>query len=1123
MKKLYGFLGLSLLLVSCNMGNNNSASNNSTNNANLEGYISRLSYVPVANKGTYEVSSLKTALGLKNFGSNGNQTSIYISSPVNLSSIVVAYYNDTVCNNQVALTSFNGSVTMQAGTYYTSDASNEYLCSQYNYNSRSGCGGALSGAQAGDYKSMQVIYNFTSGSSSRSLCLYNQFNGNGYEATANYSDPQNPIACSSSNCGYSKSYLTSEVGINSFSIAGNTSDSTANSCYLNESSSNNLECWGSPGTGIVGNGYVIYPAMMPAGVESFSLVSTNSSFSCGIAGRGSNTGKIYCWGNGIAGKIGNGANSNVNIPTPVIMPSGVTAFSQVSTNTNFSCAIASSGDNAGKVYCWGNGASGQIGNGANFSESVPTSVTMPSGVTAFSQIATSISNSCAIASSGDNAGRVYCWGVGSNGQIGNGSNVSPINIPTSVTMPSGVTAFSQISNNGSFNCAIASSGDNAGTVYCWGTGANGKIGNGGTSNVYVPTSVTMPSGVTAFNQISTNTNFSCAIAGSGDNAGKVYCWGSGGNGKIGNGGTSDAYVPTSVTMPSGVTAFSQISTNNSFSCAIAGSGDNAGKVYCWGSGGNGKIGNGGTSDAYVPTSVTMPSGVTAFSQISTNNSFSCAIAGSGDNAGKVYCWGAGTNGEIGNGISSDASVPTPIVTINGVDSFNQISTNTSFSCAIANIGTNAGKIYCWGNNLSVSQIGSAGVPSPLTATLPAGVGVYNQLSTNTNFSCAIAGSGESAGGVYCWGTGTSGQIGNGANTATNSPVNVPTSVIMPSTVSAFGQISTNTSFSCAIASSGESTGRIYCWGNGGSGQIGNGSTVSVNVPKSVTMPSRVNAFNQLSTNSNFSCAIASSGESAGRVYCWGSSINGQIGNGAVGSGAIVTVPTSVIMPSGVTAFGQISTNTGFSCAIASSGESTGRIYCWGNGANGKIGNGASTTNVARPTAVIMPSGVIAFGQLSTNSNFSCAIASSGESAGKVYCWGNGGSGQIGNGANSEVQVPTAVTMPSDVISFSQIATITDFSCAIANSGAGAGKVYCWGSGGSGQIGNGANSNVNVPTSVTMPSGVDSFGKVWVTNTYACAIAATGVNKGRRYCWGANFNGQLGTGTGISTNIPTLLN
>ena len=657
MKRLYGFLGLSLLLVSCNMGNNNSGSNNSTNNANLEGYISRLSYVPVANKGTYEVSSLKTALGLKNFGSNGNQTSIYISSPVNLSSIVVAYYNDTVCNNQVALTSFNGNVTMQAGTYYTSDASNEYLCSQYNYNSRSGCGGALSGAQAGDYKSMQVIYNFTNGSSSRSLCLYNQFNGNGYEATANYSDPQNPIACSSSNCGYSKSYLTSEVGINSFSIAGAANDSTANSCYLNESSSNNLECWGRPASGIVGNGYVIYPAMMPAGVESFSLVSTNSSFSCGIAGRGSNTGKIYCWGNGIAGKIGNGANSNVNIPTPVIMPSGVTAFSQVSTNTNFSCAIASSGDNAGKVYCWGVGTSGQIGNGASSNVNVPTSVTMPSGVTAFSQISNNGSFNCAIASSGDNAGRVYCWGTGGNGMIGNGGN-SNVNVPTSVTMPLGVTAFSQISTNSNYSCAISSSGDKAGKVYCWGTGTNGQIGNGASSNESVPTSVTMPSGVTAFSEVSTNASFSCAIASSGESAGRVYCWGTGTSGQIGNGENSSVNVPTAVTMPSDVISFSQIATITDFSCAIANSGAGAGKVYCWGTGTSGQIGNGANNTVNIPTSVTMPSGVDSFGKVWVTTTYACAIAATGVNKGRRYCWGANFNGQLGTGTGISTNVPT---------------------------------------------------------------------------------------------------------------------------------------------------------------------------------------------------------------------------------------------------------------------------------------------------------------------------------------------------------------------------------------------------------------------------------------------------------------------------------
>ncbi len=805
MQRLCKLIGLILLLTSCNSGNNANVSTNTTS-VNLEGYIGRLNYIPVENNAKYQFNNLKSLLDLKNFASNGNQTSIYVASPVSLSSIVVGYYNDTVCNNQVALTSFNGGVTMQAGTYYTSDASNQYLCNQYNYNSRSGCSGALAGAQAGDYKSMQIIYNFTNGSSSRSLCLYNQFNGNGYEATANYSDPQNPVACSSSNCGYSTSYLTSGVGINSFSIAYS-SATAANSCYLNESSNNNLECWGAPTNGAIGNGYVIYPAIMPDGVESFSQVSTNASFSCAIAGSGTNAGKIYCWGVGTAGQIGNGANSAVNVPTPVTMPAGVDGFSQVSTNSSFSCAIASSGTNAGKVYCWGTGSNGRIGNGANSNINVPTSVTMPSGVDGFSQVSTNTNFSCAIAGSGTNAGKVYCWGIGTSGQIGNGAT-SSVNVPTSVTMPSGVDSFSQVSTNTNFSCAIASSGTNAGKVYCWGGAATGQIGNGTNGSVNVPTSVTMPSGVDGFSQVSTNINFSCALAGSGTNTGKVYCWGTGVNGQIGNGANSAVNVPTSVTIPSGVDSFSQISTNTNFSCALAGSGVNAGKVYCWGTGTSGQIGNGASNSVNVPTQATMPSGVDSFSQVSTNGSFSCALVSSGTNAGKVYCWGTGGGGQIGNGATSAVNVPTSVTMPSGVDSFSQVSTNTNFSCAIAGSGTNAGKVYCWGDNLNVSSMGSAGVSAPLSSQLPEGVSTYNQLSTNASFSCAIAGSGTNAGKVYCWGTGTSGQIGNGAN----STVNVPTQATMPSGVDSFSQISTNTNFSCALAGSGESAGKVYCWG-----------------------------------------------------------------------------------------------------------------------------------------------------------------------------------------------------------------------------------------------------------------------------------------------------------------------
>ncbi len=285
------------------------------------------------------------------------------------------------------------------------------------------------------------------------------------------------------------------------------------------------------------------------------------------------------------------------------------------------------------------------------------------------------------------------------------------------------------------------------------------------------------------------------------------------------------------------------------------------------------------------------------------------------------------------------------------------------------------------------------------------------------------------------------------------------------------------------------------------------------------MPSGVDSFSQVSTNTSFSCALASSGTNAGKVYCWGVGSSGQIGNGA---NSAVNVPTQATMPSGVDSFSQVSTNSSFSCALAGSGESAGKVYCWGTGSNGRIGNGANS-NVNVPTLVTMPSGVDGFSQVSTNYIFSCALAGSGESAGKVYCWGSGTNGQIGNGASSVVNVPTQATMPSGVNSFSQVSTNPNFSCALAGSGESAGKVYCWGLGTSGQIGNGASSNVNVPTSVTMPSGVSAFGQVWTSNNYACAIAASGVNAGKRYCWGDNFSGQLGTGDGVNKNIPTLVN
>ncbi|TXI97501.1 MAG: hypothetical protein E6Q32_11615 [Neisseriales bacterium] len=613
-------VGLVGSLTGCGSGaNNQNIANNAMNDLTLQSYIKSLNYKPLSTNTNINISS-KNTLAMSKLG---NQQVFTALAPVTLASIEMNYYTDDHCESLSSVTTIGGSATtIPAGTYSTSDQSNYNVCNAY----AGGCSAELSAAQNSTFKSIQYKYNYTNLASSSSTCMYNATKS--YEALADYSTPATPTTCASGNsCGYSESYGAQLLGIPAIST------SSGSSCRVTGSLSNNLTCWGSGSGGQMGNGQGVdalpSQVVMPDGIASFSQVSVDTTLSCGIA----NTGNLYCWGAGDSGQIGNGTNDSVNVPTAVTMPVGVESFNMVSTNTKFSCAIAHNGN----LYCWGGAGSGQIGNGANAGVNIPTSVIIPNGVESFTTVSTNAEFSCAIA----NNGKVYCWGTGIYAQIGNGASTN-VNVPTSVVMPSGVESFSALSTNSKFTCAIA----NNGKIYCWGIGANGRIGNGTNNDVNVPTSVTMPS----FTAISTNANFSCAIA----NTGTIYCCGKGTSGQIGNGANSNVNVPTAVTMPNGVTSFTAVSTNPNFSCALA----NTGKVYCWGLGTDGQIGNGADSNVNVPTAVTMPSGVTSFGYISTNTSFSCAIAASGDNAGNTYCWGYGSDGQIGNGANNNVNVPT---------------------------------------------------------------------------------------------------------------------------------------------------------------------------------------------------------------------------------------------------------------------------------------------------------------------------------------------------------------------------------------------------------------------------------------------------------------------------------
>ncbi len=395
---------------------------------------------------------------------------------------------------------------------------------------------------------------------------------------------------------------------------------------------------------------------------AFYSLSAGSNSLCAIK----NNTFLSCWGINGFGSLGTGNNASTSpVPLKVMMPSGVTSWRTIIGSASNQCAIAESGINAGNLYCWGNNSAGQNGTGSTIGSmsNTPTLVPLPNGVSSWQEIygmnlGASSTTLCALA----NTGNLYCWGLGTNGTLGNGSNTN-VNLPSLVALPNeiGVTSWGNISLINGLACALV----NTGNLYCWGLGSSGQIGNGANNNVNIPTLVTKPSGVASWSSYIIGLNQAvCALA----NTGNLYCWGSGSSGQLGNGSTSNVNIPTLVTQPAGVSNWTKLSPMNAAFCGLA----NNNQIYCWGAGTNGQIGNGANNNVSIPTLATQPAGVTSWISLLSGGNTSCGLA----NTGNIYCWGFGTSGEIGNGANSTINKPTLVTLPNGVSSWsNFLSSN----------------------------------------------------------------------------------------------------------------------------------------------------------------------------------------------------------------------------------------------------------------------------------------------------------------------------------------------------------------------------------------------------------------------------------------------------------------
>jgi alpha-tubulin suppressor-like RCC1 family protein len=365
-------------------------------------------------------------------------------------------------------------------------------------------------------------------------------------------------------------------------------------------------------------------------------ISAGASAACALGSAGA----AYCWGIGTSGSLGNNSTTSSSVPVAVSTAgvlAGVT-LTQITDAFNAVCATGSTGAD----YCWGTNTAGQLGNPAtSVVFHVPAAVSFQA-----TMIAAGSNHSCMIRN-----GKAFCWGGNGSGQLGNNSTAdSSVPVAVSTTGVLSGVALTQITAGNLSTCALGSTG----LAYCWGNDSSGQLGNNTTTQSNVPVAVTA-TGVLAgktLTQITAGSSAACALG----STGLAYCWGNDSSGQLGNNTTTQSNVPVAVAVTTGVLSgkvLTQLSTSGggSSTCAV----DSTGLAYCWGLNGNGQLGNNTTTSAKVPVAVTT-SGVLSgkiLTQISVGSAFACAL----DSTGFAYCWGLGSNGQLGNSTTTNSKVP----------------------------------------------------------------------------------------------------------------------------------------------------------------------------------------------------------------------------------------------------------------------------------------------------------------------------------------------------------------------------------------------------------------------------------------------------------------------------------
>lgn len=293
------------------------------------------------------------------------------------------------------------------------------------------------------------------------------------------------------------------------------------------------------------------------------------------------------------------------------------------------------------------------------------------------------------------SGAVYAWGWNGSGQLGNGTTADS-HIPVAVKVvgtPMAGKNITQISAGGSFNDGHSLARASDGTVYAWGRGVYGQLGNGTTTDSNVPVAVKTvgtPMAAKTITQISAGAGHSLALA----SDGTVYAWGQNTYGQLGNNTMINANAPVSVQTigtPMAGKIIIQLAAGNSQSVALA----SDGTIYAWGWNRYGQLGNGTTVDTRIPVAVKVtgtPMAGKVIAQVAASNAHTLAVASDGT----VYDWGWNQYGQLGNNTTTNSSVPVAVQTTGTPMVGKVISQVTSGGSANSLALASDGTMYTWG-------------------------------------------------------------------------------------------------------------------------------------------------------------------------------------------------------------------------------------------------------------------------------------------------------------------------------------------------------------------------------------------------------------------------------------------